>query len=305
MNHPDLNLLITLEALLNEGSVAGAARKLRLSPSAMSRALSRLRSTTGDPLLVRAGRGLVPSPRALELKARITPLVSEAQSTLKPAAKLDPKSVSRIFSIRTSEGFVESFGPELLAQLDKEAPGIRLRFLQKPDKSSNPLREGAVDLETGVLESTTAPELRTQALFTDRLVGVVHLKHPLTRSPVTPARFAAGKHICVSRQGFDRGPIDDTLSHLGYQRNLVTVVGGFSTALALARSTDLIASVPERHTAGLRAGLHTFVLPFKLPTFAVSLLWHPRMDSDPTHQWLRNQILNLCSGRFGKRSNVF
>lgn len=302
MDHPDLNLLITLEALLNEGSVAGAARRLRLSPSAMSRALSRLRSATGDPLLVRAGRGLVPSPRALELKTRITPLVREAEASLRPAGKLDPKGVSRTFSIRTSEGFVETFGPKLLEQIDKEAPGLRLRFLQKPDKNSNPLREGSVDLETGVLESTTAPELRTQALFTDRLVGVVHSKHPLTRGPITPAKFAAGRHICVSRHGFDRGPIDEALNHLGYQRNLVTVVGGFATALGLARGTDMIATVPERHTAALRAGLHTFTLPFKLPTFTISLLWHPRMDSDPTHRWLRNQILTLCGQQVVKGS---
>src|SRR5262250_2526397 len=115
MAHPDLNLLVTLDVLLREGSVAGAARRLRLSPSAMSRALARLRDTTGDPLLVRAGRGLVPSPRALELRERVRRLVEDGGAVLRPVEKLDLKRLARTFTLRVSDGFVESFGPALLA----------------------------------------------------------------------------------------------------------------------------------------------------------------------------------------------
>jgi DNA-binding transcriptional LysR family regulator len=131
MSTPDLNLLITLDVLLAEGSVARAAKRLRLSPSAMSRALARLRETTGDPLLVRAGRGLVPTPRALELRERVAQLVQEAQAVLRPAEQPDLLQVSRTFTLRTSEGFVENFGAALIARVAEQAPGIRLRFMPK------------------------------------------------------------------------------------------------------------------------------------------------------------------------------
>jgi DNA-binding transcriptional LysR family regulator len=297
MSTPDLNLLVTLDVLLAEGSVARAARRLRLSPSAMSRALARLRKTTGDPLLVRAGRGLVPTPRAVELRARVGQLVQDGQEVLRPAEKIDLKALVRTFTLRTSEGFVENFGPELIARVGAEAPGVRLRFVPKPDKDSTPLRDGIVDLETGVLGKATAPELRAQALFRDRFIGVVRTGHPLSKGRITSARYAAGRHVCVSQRGLDRGPIDEALDSTGLEREIVTIVGGFSTALALARASDLIATVPERHTAMLRAGMHSFPLPFATPAITVSLLWHPRLDADPAHRWLRGCVRDACTER--------
>ena len=295
MSKPDLNLFVTLDVLLAEGSVARAARRLQLSPSAMSRALARLRATTGDPLLVRAGRGLVPTPRALELRERVSALVRDGEAVLRPAAKLDLKQLVRTFMLRTSEGFVENFGPDLIARVAAEAPGVRLCFVQKPDKDSAPLRDATVDLETGVVGETMAPELRAQALFRDRFIGVVRKGHPLGKGRMTPARYAAGRHIAVSRRGLDRGPIDEALKPLGLERRIVTIVGGFSTALALARGSDLIASVPERHSGNLRAGMHSFALPFSLPKITVSLLWHPRLDADPAHRWLRGCVRDACA----------
>lgn len=299
MTTPDLNLLFTLEALLAEGSVAGAARRLRLSPSAMSRALARLRETTGDPLLVRAGRGLVPTPRALELRERVTPLVQEAEAVLRPAKTLDLKQLVRTFTLRTREGFVENFGPLLLARLAEEAPGVRLHFLQKPDKESASLRDGGVDLETGVVGPATGPEVHAQALFRDRFVGVVRMEHALCKGRITPQRYAAGRHVSVSRRGVDKGRIDDALESLGLEREIVTMVSDFSAALALVRSADLIASMPERHTGNLRAGLHTFSLPVPVPDITVSLLWHPRLHADPAHRWLRACVREVCAEHTG------
>jgi DNA-binding transcriptional LysR family regulator len=295
MATPDLNLLVTLDVLLAEGSVARAAQRMRLSPSAMSRALARLRETTGDPLLVRAGRGLVPTPRALELRERVGQLVEDAEAVLRPARKLRLKQLVRTFTLRTSEGFVENFGPDLIARVGDEAPGVRLRFVNKPNKDSASLRDGSVDLETGVVVQTTGPEVRTQALFRDRFIGVVRNGHPLSRGEITPSRYASGKHISVSRRGLDKGPIDEALSPLGLEREIVTIVDGFSTALALARACDLIASVPERHTGNRRAGMHSFPLPFPTPEFTVSLLWHPRLDADLAHRWLRGHVRDVCT----------
>jgi DNA-binding transcriptional LysR family regulator len=296
MPAPDLNLLVTLDVLLAEGSVARAARRLRLSPSAMSRALARLRETTGDPLLVRAGRGLVPTPRALELRERVRQLVQDAEAVLSPQETIDLKQIVRTFTLRTSEGFVENFGPDLIARVGEAAPGVRLRFVPKPDRESGPLRDGSVDLETGVVGKMTGPEVRAQALFRDRFVGVVRIGHALSQGEITAARYAAGRHILVSRQSLDRGPIDEALKPLGLEREIVTVVGGFATALALARASDLIASVPERHTGTLRAGMHSFPLPVAAPEITVSLLWHPRLDADPAHRWLRSCVRDACAG---------
>ena len=302
MPRADLNLLVTLDVLLAEGSVARAAQKLRLSPSAMSRALARLRDTMGDPLLVRAGRGLVPTPRALELRGRVGQLVQDADAVLSPAETLDIKQLNRTFTLRTSEGFVESFGPDLIARVGREAPGVRLRFMQKASKDSTPLRDGTVDLETGVVGDSIGPEVRAQALFRDRFIGVVRKGHPLSRGKITTARYAAGRHIIVSRRGLDTGPIDEALQPLGLERQVVTIVGGFATALSLARSSDLIASVPERHTGSLRTGMHSFRLPVAVPEITISLLWHPRLDADPAHRWLRGCVRDACMKRTAART---
>jgi DNA-binding transcriptional LysR family regulator len=296
MSRPDLNLLVTLDVLLAEGSVARAAKRQRLSPSAMSRALARLRETTGDPLLVRAGRGLVPTPRAFELREQVAQLVQAAEAVLRPVEMLDLKRLVRTFTLRNRDGFVENFGPALIARVDEQAPGVRLLFLPKLGKESTPLRDGSVDLETGVVGGATGPEVRAQALFRDRLVGVVRMEHPLCGVPVTPERYAAARHILISHRGLDRDrePIDDALEALSLKRDIATVVGGFSEALALARGSDLIASVPERYTGNLRDRLLSFPLPISLPEHTISMLWHPRMDADPAHRWLRGCVRDVC-----------
>lgn len=291
---PDLNLLITLDVLLAEGSVARAAQRLRLSPSAMSRALARLRAATGDPLLVRAGRGLVPTPRALQLREQVSQLVQDAHAVLRPAHTLDLGEVVRTFTLRTSEEFVERFGPALLARIAQDAPGVRLRFVHKSDKHSALLRDGGVDLETGVVDVGASPEVLTQALFRDRLVSVVRAGHPLSRGPLSAARFAQGQHVYVSRRGQDRGQIDDALEAQGLVRQVSIVVAGFNTAIALARGTDLIASVPERYISVPPRGLHCFELPVTLPPFTVAMLWHPRQDADLAHRWLRTCLREVC-----------
>lgn len=294
MSHPDLNLLFTLDALLAEGSVAGAARRLKLSPSAMSRALARLRETTGDPLLVRAGRGLVPTPRATELRQRVHHLALEAAAMLRPSENLDLAKLARTFTLRSREGFVENFGAELIAKVVAEAPGVRLHFVPKLDKSGVPLREGQVDLETGVVDDATSPELRAHVLFRDRMIGVTRAGHPLASGELTAIRYAAARHVSVSRRGDERSRIDEALEPLGLKREIVALVDGFAAALALARGSDLVATVPENHTGNLRAGMFSFPLPCETPRFAVSLLWHPRLDADPAHRWLRGKVKEVC-----------
>ncbi|WP_298195352.1 LysR family transcriptional regulator [Novosphingobium sp.] len=294
MSVPDLNLLVALDVLLAEGSVVGAARRLHLSPSAMSRTLTRLRDVTGDQLLVRAGRGLVPTPRAIEMAAMVREVVEEASAILRPTDGLELATLRRIFTLRTSDGFAETFGPALIAEVQQEAPGVQLRFVRKLDKSSEGLRDGSIDLETGVVAGTLGPEVRSHALFTDRYVGVVRADHPLAGKIVQPTDYVDWCHVVAWRQGLDLGGIDDLLAAAGLHRTIVATVDGFSAALALARDTDLIATVPERHTDGLRFALATFEMPVPLEPFTVALLWHPRLDADPAHRWLRELVRRIC-----------
>ena len=295
MSIPDFNLLLTLDAVLSEGSVVRAAKRLHLSPSAMSRALARLRETTGDPLLVRAGRGLVPTPRALALRDQVRKLVEQTINVLRPAEELDLTKVIRTFTLRTRDGFAETFGPALIARISQEAPGVRLRFLQKPDKEPVALRDGSVDLETGVIDQSTAPEMLTRPLFRDRFIGVIRMGHPLSHAKIDAQRYAQGRHVGLTMSGDGKSAIDEQLASKGLQRDIVVTVGGFSTALMFARDADLIASVPERHTARLRESMISFALPVTTPELEISLLWHPRLDADPAHRWLRLLVFEVCN----------
>jgi DNA-binding transcriptional LysR family regulator len=179
---------------------------------------------------------------------------------------------------------------------------VTLQFLAKPDKESAPLREGEVDIETGVIDAMTAPEMRAFPLFEDRWIGVVRERHPLARGRITANRFAAADHVLVLRRGLHSGEIDEAVRVAGLERRIVTIVNGFSTALALARETELIATVPERHTEGLRKGMHSFSLPVAIAPFTISMLWHPRMDGDLAHRWLRGCLRAVCAEGRGRNA---
>lgn len=303
MNEPDLNLLIALDVLLSEISVAGAARRLGLSASAMSRTLSRLRSVTGDPLLVRAGRQMVLTPYAEEIRERTQNAAFEARAVLRPSlSTLQISTLKRTFNLRSNDGFVTAFGATLIAAAAAEAPSVCLRFVPKPDKSAKPLREGRVDLEIGVL-GEMGPEIRIQSLFRDRFVGVVRKGHPLEHEKeISVARYASFGHILVSRREGVSGPVDDALAELGFERKIATVVPGFSAALAVAQASDLIAHVPAsflinqpvEERFGSPATLHSFPLPVDIREITVSQMWHPRSEVDPAHRWLRQLVLNVC-----------
>lgn len=303
MPDADLNLLTALDALLAAGSVAGAARTLGLSTSAMSRTFARLRAVTGDPLLVRAGRGLVPTPHAAQLRERVRSLSREAHAVLAPApSALDLASLERTFTLRTSEGFVEVVAPRLIAMIMAAAPKVRLRFAPKPDKDVQPLRDGAIDLEIGVL-GHTGPEVKVQALFHDHFVGAVRDGHPLlTEGNVTARRYAECGHVAASRRGNARGPVDEALEALGLTRTVVVVVPDYPAAIAVARASDLVALAPrsylDRHPgrapAPAHPGVRSFPLPVVTESITVSQMWHPRMDADPAHRWLRGVVLRVC-----------
>ena len=295
MKSIDLNLLVALDVLLSERSVTRAARRLDLSASAMSRTLARLRAVTGDPLLVQAGRSLVATPYAEALGDRVHDLARAAQAVLSPAsAPLDLAALDRTFTIRANEGFLARFSARLVTAVTAAAPNVRLRFAPKPDKDAGPLREGPIDLEIGVLGSS-APEVRVQLIFRDAFVGAARVGHGLLEGPMSPERYAACRHVVASRRGAFLGPVDDALADLGLKRNVVAVVPGFPDAMRIASQSDLIALAPRScFDEALSEGLESFALPVRTPDIAVSAMWHPRMDADPGHRWLRDTVTAVC-----------
>jgi len=223
------------------------------------------------------------------------------RTVLSPHAEyLDVAALERTFTIRANEGFIERYSAPLVARITEAAPRARIRFTPKPQKDPGPLREGLIDLEIGVL-GQSAPEIRTQALFRDDFVGAVRAGHPLLAKPVTPQRYAAGKHVVASRRGTFKGPVDVALETLGLTRDVVVVVPAFSDALRIAAQSDLVALVPRSCVTGSSAGsaqamegIAMFELPVATTGIAISALWHPRMDADAGHRWLRGLVLEVC-----------
>ncbi|PKW12779.1 LysR family transcriptional regulator [Saccharopolyspora spinosa] len=287
MSTLDLNLLVALDALLREQSVTRAAEQLQTSPAAVSRTLARIRRVLHDPILVRAGQGMVMTPRAAAMRDDVHAVIEKTRALLTRDAPFDPASLSRSFTLQASDLLVDALTPRLLAATGRDAPGVTMRFASEASEGTSALRDGLIDVELGVLKHLD-PETRTEPLISLRLVGAVRCEHPLARGPVTPQRFGAAEHISVSRRGQARGPMDERLAALGIQRRVSVVLPSHTAALLLARETDLVCLTTE--SAARRLGMHTFEVPLDLPAPEVGMAWHPRNDADAAHQWLRARI---------------
>lgn len=296
----DMNLLVALDALLAEGSVTGAAERLQLSVPAMSRTLDRVRRMMGDPLFVRAGRGLVPTPRAEALREPVRALVAQAQELLAQDAVFDLGTLRRVFTIRADDGAVSTLGPALLDTLAKEAPRVTVRFISQGKQDVLSLREGAIDLDIGVIEDM-GPEIVRQRLFPDRFIAVFRPTNPLARHrKLTPERFAKARHATVSRRGVLSGPVDIELGKAGLARHISTVTHSFAEALAITRNSDLVATVPDLLTLHLRDDLVMRALPFETPAVTISQAWHPRFNEDPAHRAIRQMVHRISQAISGR-----
>lgn len=287
----DLNLLRVLDALLQESSVTAAAQRLGTSPPSVSRSLSRLRRLSGDPLLVRAGQGLVLTGRAAEIRDPLHTLLGQADQILRPGMEFDPSGIERTFTVQVSELFLTSVAVPLLDTLQREAPGINVIFLPEALEGSQALRAGDIDVELGVL-SHLDPETRRRSLIATSMLGVARDTNPLFDAPIDAERFACAAHIGISRLAKIRGPIDDALAELGLRRRVAVVVPSHTSAMLLARSTDLVALTAPVWVASITPnfGLKTFPIPLELPTVELGLAWHPRNHADPAHRWFRQRL---------------
>lgn len=297
MNTPDLNLLLTLDVLIQEGSVAGAARRLNLSTPAMSRTLARIREAVGDPVLVRSGRGLAPTPRALELRDQVRSVVEQAQSVFSAFSQdVDLGTLTRVFTLRANDVFVGAFGGRLREHLRRYAPHSVLRFLSEAEDDSDAL-SGDADLYIGSSQKFGA-DIKVQTLFTTSFCGLARAEHAIFKGAITPQRLTAYDHISVSRRGRAQGPIDLALADLSLTRRVALITPTFHAAIfALADSDLILPSMPQHLMPGIeRLGLalRSFPVPLPTPPVRVVQAWPPRLDSDPAHRWLRQTIKQVC-----------
>ncbi|OZI34342.1 LysR family transcriptional regulator [Bordetella genomosp. 10] len=296
MQFPDLNLLYALDVLLEEGSVAAAARRMNLSAPAMSRTLARIRETVGDPILVKAGRGLTPTPRALALREEVRAAVEQSRRLLRPETPLDLSTLERGFNVRANDIYTGAFGQALIERVQAEAPRVRLRFSPENDSTEPVLRDGTVDLFISSLRPL-GPDMHLQTMFTTRIVGVAREDHPIFSGEITPARVAGFDHISVSRLGKASGPIDAALAALALSRRVSVVVPNFLAGIFMLGGTDLIVATPDHMAAAARRqGLRVraFDLPLPLETLVVMQGWHPRYQNDAAHRWLRRIVRDIC-----------
>lgn len=287
MESRDLGLLLALDALLQEENVTLAARRLGLSTPAASHALARIRERLEDPILVRAGRKMVLTPRAEQLRPQVRSLVEEATRILGAAVPFAPRDLDRSFTVYTTDHVLLILGSTVDRILHAEAPGVRLRFLPSMVDDWIPLRDGQADLSVCIL-GHFPPEFRTRQLFTDRFVCVVREGHPRVGKRLTLDEYLALEHVVVAPLGRP-SHVDDVLAERGLERRIRRVVPFFNSGLLLAASTDYVLTVSNRAAAALAPTLDLRLLepPLPLSPYALSLLWHPRLDNEPANQWLR------------------
>jgi DNA-binding transcriptional LysR family regulator len=286
----DLNLLTVLDVLLEEGSVMGAAERLHLSSPAVSRTLGRLRTVTGDDILVRTGHSMIPTPYAVKIREDVHRLVREAHQLLSPTRELDLTQLERTFTIQCHDALATSLGPVLVGRIQDQAPGVRLRVLAEHSADTDDLRQGRVDIELGG-DRPNLPEFRSETLGHDPLVVAMRPDHPCADSLDLPS-YAAQPHVLVSRRGRLSAPIDDVLAAEGMHRQVVAAVATLSMALQIAGRSEVLVTTTAILSRPLidAFGLITRPLPVESPAAMINCNWHQRHDSDPAHAWLRNQV---------------
>lgn len=297
-------MLRALDALLQENSVTRAAERLGTSPAAASRTLARLRRAVGDPLLVRAGQGMVPTPRALELRDEVGALLRGCDNVLRPGAGFDAVHLQRTFTVQATDLLLTGLAGTLTDRIRAEAPDVDVVFLPEAIEGGPALRQGLVDVELGVLGHLD-PEIRTRQLTEMPLVGIARSGHPLFDGRITARRFAAADHIGISRLGKRLGPIDSALAERGLRRRISVVVPSHTSAMMLARTTDLVALtldgwLPDTISA---LGLRTFPVPLDLAPLELGMAWHPRNSTDPGHRWFRDHLAAAVLAPFGTESD--
>ncbi|MEM6927269.1 MAG: LysR family transcriptional regulator [Myxococcota bacterium] len=293
----DLNLLVSLDLLLDERSVRGAARRAHVSPSAMSHTLARLRDLLGDEVLVRAGRGMVPTPRAEALSEPLQTVLAGARGLLSDEAGFDPSTLERRFAVVCTDHVSTVLLGPAARRIAEAAPRVDMVVSPLVPSTMEDLRRGEVDLAIGVFPEAP-PEVRARRLFEDRFVTVHRAGHPRIGSSLSLRTFLAESHALVAPRGTAAGLVDRVLAEQGITRRIAWAFPTFFGALWHVASSDAILTVSARLVAAVAERLPLVVHepPVALPTYPLVLAWHPRTDRSPEDGWLRELLVRTARG---------
>lgn len=300
-SHPlhalDLNLLVALDLLLDERSVRGAARRAGVTPSAMSHTLARLRERFGDELLVRAGRRLLPTQRALALVEPVREVVRLAREIFDEGGPFEPQRLRRPFRVVCTDHVSTVLLPAVERRLASEAPGVDLHVLPLVPETMEDLRRGLADVAVGVFPEAP-PEMRQRRLFDDAFVTVCRHDHPrLTGTGLTLEGFLAEAHVLVAPRGVARGTVDEVLAAQGTARRVSRTFPSFLAAVWHVATSDALLTVSRRLVEAVSPTLRLTVHapPVPLPGYSLDLVWHPRIDRSPEDAWLRSVLVDAAA----------
>jgi DNA-binding transcriptional LysR family regulator len=287
--------LWTLDALLEEESVTRAAARLGLSTPATSHALARLREQLDDPLLVRAGRQMVPTERARELRPRVRALLEDARGVFSAREAFDPATSTRRFLLHGSDYVILVLGPSLDRLLRRAAPDVEVQFMPNSPQDADLVRAGEVEVAIGVYRDLH-PEIRIRKLFDEELVCLVRERHPSVRKRMSVEQYVALRHVQIAPRGRPGGRVDAVLAQQGLARRVARRVPFFVAGMALVANTDYVLTVPRRLalTHARSFGLRIVGLPLGLDRYTMSQIWHPRQDGDAGHRWFRDMLVEAC-----------
>ena len=287
----DLNLLVTLDALLSEHNVTRAAQRLNFSQPSVSVHLAKLRDIFGDPLLLPGPRGMRPTARADALREPLRQALETLARAVAPAQAFDPAAATQTWRVAASDYGESTIVLPAIAGLRAAAPGTRLAIVElAPSRIAGQAEQGDVDL-TFHTSDGSPPGLRRRLLFTERYVLAGRAGHPRLQRRPTLAQFCRLDHVIVSPDGGGfHGVTDDALAAAGASRRVALSVPHFLFVLSVLASTDLVAMVPERLVRG-NTMLRVVEAPVDVPGYEMAMLWHERSHRDPAHQWLREHVV--------------
>ena len=298
----DLNLLISLEALLVEQNVTKAAARLRLSQPAVSAQLNRLRDLFDDPLLIPAQRGMTPTAKAIELLGPLRQALDQVRATVVTHRSFDPAKAKLTIVIACTDYLQAAVVKPLVVELRTRAPGVRVALcnLDIPQMEAQMAR-GDIDLAL-MMPQTAPPSLRTRHLFNERYVLIGRRNHPKLREGMTVEEFSRLEHVIVSlRGGGFVTPVDNALAALGHSRNVVLSATSFLLVPEIVSQSDFVALVPERLVQDRANKLKLIDCPFPVEGFAVGMVWHERGHGHNGQRWIRQAIVSLVDAQTSHR----
>lgn len=290
----DLNLLVVLEALVEERSVARAAARIGLTPSAVSHALRRLRVTVGDELLVRRGPVFEPTPHAARLLATMGPALEQIAQALELPRDFDASTARRNFALGVSDYVGGFLLPRLCSHISRVAPEVSLSILPLDDrKAADVVAYEGVELHLSIHgEAGVVRPVQTQQLFEDTFMVLMRKSHPMAGKPLKMQDYLKLRHLKVTGLG---SAVDNRLAQMGLVRRVMVKVPTWQSVLSIVESTDLVALIPRHWTRRPQFGKRFASAPLPLDDFYLSVdaLWHPRNEHDSGHRWFRNVIMEL------------